>query len=152
MKYLHTMLRVQNLEQSLDFFCRKLGLVETHRYDVKEGRFTLVFLSALDDLAEPTSGKGYLGECAPLIELTYNWDDETYDRGRNFGHIAFQTDNIYVKCQQLLDADVTLNRPPRDGKMAFIKSPDGVSIELLQKGEPLEVSEPWVSMKNVGTW
>ena len=152
MKYLHTMLRVQNLDQSLDFFCGKLGLVETHRYDVKEGRFTLVFLSAIADLVEIPGVDDYPGESAPLIELTYNWDDENYDSGRNFGHIAFQVDNIYVKCQQLIDAGVTLNRPPRDGKMAFIKSPDGVSIELLQKGQPLEVSEPWSSIENTGAW
>ena len=152
MKYLHTMLRVQDLDESLDFFCEKLGLVETHRYDVKEGRFTLVFLSAVDDLLDAPGDQDYPGESAPLIELTYNWDSEFYDSGRNFGHIAFQVENIYVKCQQLMDAGVTLNRPPRDGKMAFIKSPDGVSIELLQKGQPLAVCEPWSSMENTGAW
>ena len=152
MKYLHTMLRVQDLDRSLDFFCQKLGLVETYRYDVEEGRFTLIFLSAPDDVVDITKGEDYPGESAPLIELTYNWDDETYDSGRNFGHLAFQTDNIYDKCQQLIDAGVTLNRPPRDGKMAFVKSPDGISIELLQEGQPLEISEPWRSMENKGAW
>jgi len=152
MKYLHTMLRVQDLDRSLDFFCQKLGLVETYRYDVEEGRFTLIFLSAPDDVVNITKGEDYPGESAPLIELTYNWDDETYDSGRNFGHLAFQTDNIYDKCQQLIDAGVTLNRPPRDGKMAFVKSPDGISIELLQEGQPLEISEPWRSMENKGAW
>lgn len=152
MKYLHTMLRVQDLDRSLDFFCQKLGLVETYRYDVEEGRFTLIFLSAPGDVVNITKGEDYPGESAPLIELTYNWDDETYDSGRNFGHLAFQTDNIYDKCQQLIDAGVTLNRPPRDGKMAFIKSPDGISIELLQEGQPLEISEPWRSMENKGAW
>lgn len=152
MKYLHTMLRVQDLDRSLDFFCQKLGLVETYRYDVEEGRFTLIFLSAPGDVINITKGEDYPGESAPLIELTYNWDDETYDGGRNFGHLAFQTDNIYDKCQQLIDAGVTLNRPPRDGKMAFVKSPDGISIELLQEGQPLEISEPWRSMENKGAW
>lgn len=152
MKYLHTMLRVQDLDRSLDFFCQKLGLVETYRYDVEEGRFTLIFLAAPDDVVDINKGEDYPGESAPLIELTYNWDDETYDSGRNFGHLAFQTDNIYDKCQQLIDAGVTLNRPPRDGKMAFIKSPDGISIELLQEGQPLEISEPWRSMENKGAW
>lgn len=146
------MLRVQDLDRSLDFFCQKLGLVETYRYDVEEGRFTLIFLSAPDDVVDITKGEDYPGESAPLIELTYNWDDETYDSGRNFGHLAFQTDNIYDKCQQLIDAGVTLNRPPRDGKMAFVKSPDGISIELLQEGQPLEISEPWRSMENKGAW
>ena len=151
MQYLHTMIRVRNLDVSLDFFCNKLGLVKTRRYDNEKGRFTLVFLAAPADLETAQSQQ------APLVELTYNWPDdkgetEDYSEGRNFGHLAYRVDNIYDTCQKLIDAGVTINRPPRDGHMAFIRSPDGISIELLQKGEALEPIEPWVSMENIGHW
>jgi len=139
MKYLHTMVRVTELEESLDFYCNKLGLVELKRTDVPAGRFTLVFLAAPgDELAQ--------------VELTWNWDPEEYTGGRNFGHLAYAVDNIYALCQKLMDAGVTINRPPRDGYMAFIRSPDGISIELLQRGDPLPVQEPWASMESVGAW
>lgn len=146
MEYLHTMVRVSNLEASLDFYCNKLGLIETSRKDSEKGRFTLIFLAAPADVkrAEETS--------SPLLELTYNWDPETYTSGRNFGHLAFRVNNIYKTCQDLLDKGVTINRPPRDGYMAFIKSPDGISIELLQMGERLVPELPWSDMENVGTW
>ena len=146
MDYLHTMIRVSDLEQSLDFFCNKLGLQETKRYDNEKGRFTLVFLAAKGDLNRAKTDK------SPLIELTYNWDTESYSGGRNFGHLAYRVDDIYELCQSLMDKGVTINRPPRDGHMAFIKSPDGISIELLQKGDPLMPEEPWVSMANTGSW
>lgn len=139
MKYLHTMVRVSNLEQSLDFYCNKLGLKEIRRNEVEQGRFTLVFLAAD-------------GDEEAQIELTYNWDPEEYDEGRNFGHLAYAVDDIYQTCQQLMDSGVIINRPPRDGYMAFIRSPDNVSIELLQKGKSLSPQEPWVSMKNTGSW
>lgn len=139
MKYLHTMVRVSDLDESLDFYCNKLGLKEIRRKDIEAGRFTLVFLAAP-------------GDEDAQVELTYNWDPEEYKGGRNFGHLAYQVDNIYDKCQQLMDAGVTINRPPRDGWMAFVKSPDGISIELLQKGEPLPPKEPWKSMENTGSW
>ncbi|MAI06873.1 MAG: lactoylglutathione lyase [Alphaproteobacteria bacterium TMED87] len=139
MKYLHTMVRVTNLEDSLDFYCNKLGLIELRRRESKEGRFTLVFLCAPNDH----------NAC---IELTYNWDPEEYDSGRNFGHIAYSVINIYDICQKLIDKGVEINRPPRDGKMAFIRSPDNISIELLQEGEHLKIIEPWKSMKNKGFW
>ena len=139
MKYLHTMLRVTDLEKSLDFFCNKLGLVERRRKESDKGRFTLVFLSApLDESAE--------------VELTFNWDPELYTGGRNFGHLAYRVDDIYALCQRLLDAGVTIHRPPRDGHMAFVRSPDNISIELLQAGDPLPPAEPWLSMPNVGSW
>jgi lactoylglutathione lyase len=139
MKYLHTMVRVSNLERSLDFYCHKLGLRELKRMESEKGRFTLVFLAAPgDDDAQ--------------VELTYNWDPETYTGGRNFGHLAYAVDDIYALCQRLVDAGVTINRPPRDGHMAFIRSPDGISIELLQKGGSLPPREPWASMKSTGTW
>ena len=146
MRYLHTMIRVNNLEKSLEFYCDKLGLTEVKRFESKEGRFTLVYLAAsLDkDNAEATE--------APTLELTFNWDTEEYDGGRNFGHLAYEVDNIYEHCQKLIDAGVIINRPPRDGHMAFIRSPDNISIELLQKGIPLEKIEPWVSMENTGVW
>ena len=146
MQYLHTMVRVSNLEDSLDFYCNKLGLIEVNRFDSEQGRFTLVFLSARDDqdLAAERS--------APLLELTYNWDPEEYEGGRNFGHLAFRVDDIYDSCQQLQEAGVTINRPPRDGRMAFIQSPDGISIELLQKGSALPSQEPWSTMENTGSW
>ena len=146
MKYLHTMIRVTNIEESLDFYCNKLGLVEIRRKDVPEGKFTLIFLAAPED--ENTA----IETRSPEIELTYNWDPENYDKGRNFGHLAFSVKNIYETCQKLLDAGVTINRPPREGRMAFVKSPDNISIELLQQGENLEVSEPWSSMENIGSW
>lgn len=146
MRYLHTMVRVADIEQSLDFYCAKLGLTEVRRFESKEGRYTLIFLAApLDEHAGIT-------EKAPLVELTYNWDPEKYEGGRNFGHLAYEVDDIYATCQRLMDNGVTINRPPRDGNMAFVKSPDGVSIELLQKGSAKEKAEPWASMKNTGTW
>lgn len=146
MRYLHTMVRISNIEQSLDFYCNKFGLEEVRRVDNEAGRFTLIFLAARDDKA---SG---LATRAPLIELTYNWDPEAYTGGRNFGHLAYEVDDIYETCDRLMKAGVTINRPPRDGRMAFIKSPDGISIELLQKGESKPKQEPWASMANTGTW
>lgn len=146
MKYLHTMVRVKDLEQSLDFYCNKLGLKEIRRYDNEGGRFTLVFLAAPDDEEQAQESS------APTIELTYNWDTEDYDGGRNFGHLAYRVDNIYDTCQKLLDAGVTINRPPRDGYMAFVRSPDNISIELLQADTPLPQQEPWASMENIGEW
>ena len=146
MKYLHTMIRVTNIEESLDFYCNKLGLVEIRRKEVPEGRFTLIFLAAPEDENNAIETR------SPEIELTYNWDPENYDKGRNFGHLAFSVKNIYETCQKLMDAGVTINRPPREGRMAFVKSPDNISIELLQQGENLEISEPWSSMENIGSW
>ena len=139
MKYLHTMVRVTNLDESLDFYCNKLGLVELKRKEVPAGRFTLVFLAAP-------------GDETAQVELTWNWDPEEYSGGRNFGHLAYSVDNIYALCQSLMDAGVTINRPPRDGHMAFVRSPDGISIELLQAGVALPVAEPWASMENHGSW
>jgi lactoylglutathione lyase len=139
MKYLHTMVRITNIDQSLDFYCNKLGLREVRRYDHQQGRFTLIFLAANNDTEN-------------CIELTYNWDPEQFDEGRNFGHLAYEVDNIYAICQQLMDDDVMINRPPRDGRMAFIRSPDNISIELLQAGPALEPTEPWLSMPNSGHW
>lgn len=139
MKYLHTMVRVSDLDESLDFYCTKLGLVELRRYDEPKGRFTNVFLAAP-------------GDDSAQVELTYNWDPEEYGAGRNFGHLAYQVENIYALCQHLMDKGVTINRPPRDGRMAFVRSPDGISIELLQKGEALAPAEPWLSMPNTGSW
>ncbi len=146
MRYLHTMVRVKDLDASLDFYCNKLGLKEVRRFDSEQGRFTLVFLSAPDDveLAEKSQ--------APLVELTYNWDTEDYAGGRNFGHLAYRVDDIYATCQRLMDGGVTINRPPRDGNMAFVRSPDGISIELLQEGTPKPPAEPWASMANTGSW
>jgi lactoylglutathione lyase len=146
MRYLHTMVRVKDLDASLDFYCKKLGFVETRRHESEKGRFTLVFLAANEDVANATANK------APLMELTYNWDTENYTGGRNFGHLAYEVDNIYDYCQSLMDAGITINRPPRDGHMAFIRSPDGISFELLQKGGSLPVQEPWASMGNTGSW
>lgn len=146
MQFLHTMVRVRDLDQSLDFYCNKLGLREVRRVDVEAGRFTLVFLSAAGDL-ELASERN-----APLLELTYNWDSEEYTGGRNFGHLAYRVDDIYATCAALREAGVVINRPPRDGRMAFIKSPDGISIELLQSGDALPSQEPWLSMENEGTW
>jgi lactoylglutathione lyase len=139
MKYLHTMIRVSDVEATLDFFCNKLGLTETRRKDNEAGRYTLIFLAA-DESPEAE------------IELTYNWDPEEYTGGRNFGHLAFGVDDIHETCQRLMDGGVIINRPPRDGRMAFVLSPDGISIELLQKGEALEPIEPWVSMESTGKW
>ena len=139
MKYLHTMVRVTDLNTSLDFYCNKLGLIELRRKDVEAGRFTLVFLAAP-------------GDEDAQIELTWNWDPESYGEGRNFGHLAYAVDDIYAICQRLMDAGVIINRPPRDGWMAFVRSPDNISIELLQNGEALAPAEPWASMKNSGTW
>lgn len=139
MKYLHTMVRVTDVEDSLDFYCNKLGLVELRRYDNEQGRFSLIFLAAPgDDDAQ--------------IEITWNWDPEEYDEGRNFGHVAYEVEDIYALCQQLMDKGVTINRPPREGRMAFVRSPDNISIELLQKGGALPVQEPWASMPNGGSW
>ncbi len=146
MRYLHTMVRVSDLERSLDFYCNKLGLVECHRQESEAGRFTLVFLAAPGDTDSARTAK------APFIELTYNWDKEAYSGGRNFGHLAYEVDDIYDTCTKLMEQGVTINRPPRDGHMAFIRSPDGISIELLQKGQSLPVREPWASMDNTGTW
>ena len=146
MKFLHTMIRINNIEESLDFFCNKLGLVETRRKDVPEGKFTLIFLAANEDKNSAINTK------SPEIELTYNWEFEDFNKGRNFGHLAFSVENIYETCQKLKDNGVVINRPPRDGRMAFIKSPNEISIELLQQGEALEIIEPWKSMENEGTW
>jgi lactoylglutathione lyase len=151
MEYLHTMVRVTNLEDSLDFYVNKLGLVEVRRVDSEKGRFTLVFLAASDD-AEAAKREDGVTRMKPAVELTYNWDPEEYGGGRNFGHLAYAVDNIYETCQRLLDKGVTINRPPRDGNMAFIRSPDDISIELLQKGPALAPQEPWASMVNTGVW
>ena len=139
MKYLHTMVRVTDIDASLDFYCDALGLVEQRRYDSEQGRFTLVFLAAP-------------GDEDAQVELTYNWDPEKYDEGRNFGHLAYEVDDIYALCQKLMDAGVTINRPPRDGRMAFVRSPDNISVELLQKGDAQQPQEPWASMPSVGHW
>ena len=146
LQYRHSMIRVGDLDAALDFFCDKLGLLEVRRYDNEKARFSLIFLTAPHDLAQAQDAQ------APLLELTYNWDEADYNNGRNFGHLAYRVDNIYDFCQNLIDKDVTILRPPRDGRMAFIKSPDGISIELLQKGDALAKQEPWSSMKNTGSW
>jgi lactoylglutathione lyase len=146
MQYLHTMIRINNIDHSLDFYCNKLGLVEISRHDNEKGRFTLIFLAAPEDVERARVDK------APMVEMTYNWDTDAYEGGRNFGHLAYRVDNIYATCQALADKGVTINRPPRDGHMAFIRSPDGISIELLQKGNSLEPAEPWASMQNMGNW
>jgi lactoylglutathione lyase len=146
MEYLHTMVRASNLEASLDFYCNKLGLVEVNRYDSEAGRFTLVFLAATGDLEDAQTGN------KPCVEITYNWDSQDYSGGRNFGHLAYRVENIYASCQRLIDQGVTINRPPRDGHMAFVRSPDGISIELLQKGDSLPPQGPWASMENTGEW
>ncbi|MDF1846393.1 MAG: VOC family protein [Parvibaculaceae bacterium] len=139
MRYLHTMVRVTDLEASLEFYCTHLGLKNVGRFDVEEGRFTLVFLAPE-------------GQEEAQVELTYNWDPEELDEGRNFGHLAYRVDDIYATCQKLADAGITINRPPRDGRMAFVRSPDNISIELLQEGQPLPAQEPWASMENTGHW
>jgi lactoylglutathione lyase len=139
MKYLHTMVRVEDIDASLDFYCDKLGLIELRRYESEQGRFTLIFLAAP-------------GDETAQVELTWNWDPEEYGEGRNFGHLAYEVDDIYAACQRLMDGGVTINRPPRDGHMAFVRSPDNISIELLQKGDSLPAAEPWASMPNTGKW
>jgi lactoylglutathione lyase len=146
MEYLHTMVRVKDLNKSLEFYCKALGLKEVRRFENEKGRFTLVFLAAPMDVERASEMK------SPMVELTYNWDPEDYQGGRNFGHIAYRVDNIYDACKKLQDHGVTINRPPRDGHMAFVRSPDGISIELLQKGSSLEPQEPWASMQNTGSW
>ncbi|MCK4842113.1 MAG: VOC family protein [Methylococcales bacterium] len=146
MRYLHTMVRVENLEKSLEFYCDKLGLAEVNRIESEEGRFTLVYLAAPEDQENAKAIE------APALELTYNWDTEDYSGGRNFGHLAYEVSNIYNYCQNLMSLGVIINRPPRDGMMAFIRSPDGISIEFLQKGQPLEKQQPWASMENTGNW
>jgi len=146
MKFLHTMIRIRDINESLHFYCTLLGLKEVRRTENKKGRFTLIFLAAPDQIDMATTEK------SPLLELTYNWDPEHYQSGRNFGHIAFLVDHIYDICTFLQKQNITIHRPPRDGRMAFIKSPDHISIELLQKGEPLPLKEPWVSMKSSGDW
>ncbi|MGH8373370.1 MAG: VOC family protein [Gammaproteobacteria bacterium] len=146
MEYLHTMIRVSNLDETLDFFCDKLGLVEISHRDNEQGRFTLVFLAAPDDAERARQHK------APMVELTYNWDEQEYAGGRNFGHLAYRVDDIYALCEKLMRQGITINRPPRDGHMAFIRTPDNISIELLQKGEALPAKEPWSSMPNTGSW
>jgi lactoylglutathione lyase len=146
MRYLHTMVRVRDLDAALDFYCNKLGLVETRRIDNEAGRYTLAFVAAPADKDRATA------ERSPEIELTYNWDPEPYGEGRNFGHLAFQVEDIYDTCQRLMDAGIAINRPPRDGRMAFVRSPDNISIELLQRGEALPPAEPWKSMANTGHW
>ena len=146
MQYLHTMLRISDIDESLDFFCTKLGLVEMNRMESEQGRFTLIFLAAPADVERARADK------APMVELTWNWDPEELSSGRSFGHLAYRVDDIYATCQHLMDAGVTINRPPRDGRMAFVRSPDGHSIELLQAGEAQAPREPWASMANSGTW
>lgn len=146
MRYLHTMVRVKDVDAALDFYCNKLGLVEIRRSENEGGRYTLIFLAAPEDRERALSDQ------APMVELTYNWDTEDYPGGRNFGHLAYVVDDIYALCKKMMDAGVTINRPPRDGRMAFVRSPDGISIELLQKGEALPKAEPWTSMENTGSW
>lgn len=146
LRYLHTMVRVTDVEKSLDFYCKNLGMQELHRREDQAGRYTLIFLAAPADKDRAAADR------APLLELTYNWDPEKYGEGRNFGHLAFEVDDIYATCDRLMKAGVTINRPPRDGRMAFIRSPDNVSIELLQKGTARPKQEPWASMPNTGKW
>lgn len=146
MRYLHTMVRVKDLDESLDFYCDKLGLVEVNRKESETGRFTSIYLAAPSDQESANTNK------APLIELTYNWGHEGYTGGRNFGHLAFEVPHIYITCEKLMNAGIVINRPPRDGHMAFVRSPDGISIELLQKGGGLQPQSPWKDMKNIGEW
>lgn len=146
MRYLHTMVRVGDLDAALDFYCAKLGLIEMHRTENEAGRFTLVFLAAPDDIDLARERK------APMVELTWNWDERDYSGGRNFGHLAYRVKDIYAACRKLMEGGVVINRPPRDGRMAFVRSPDGISIELLQEGEALPPQEPWMSMPNTGSW
>jgi lactoylglutathione lyase len=147
MRYLHSMVRVADLDLALDFYCSKLGLTEIRRVTNEKGRFTLVFLAAPGDQTGASGARQ-----SPLLELTYNWDSQTYDGGRNFGHLAYEVSDIHALCAKLMECGVTINRPPRDGHMAFVRSPDGISIELLQAGEPLTPQEPWLSMPNTGSW
>ena len=147
MHYLHTMVRVTDIDTSLDFYCNKLGLREVRRIENEKGRYTLVFLAAPGDVESAKSDAK-----SPMVELTYNWDPEDYSGGRNFGHLAFSVEDIYATCQRLMDAGVTINRPPRDGHMAFVRSPDGISIEILQAGASKDPAEPWTSMENTGSW
>lgn len=146
MQYLHTMVRIRNIEESLKFYCGALGLTETRRIENEKGRFTLIFLATPEDAAEASATR------TKELELTFNWDDEAYTGGRNFGHLAYRVDNIYDTCAKIAAAGYTIHRPPREGRMAFVKSPDGISIELLQKGDNLPVAEPWASAPNVGSW
>jgi lactoylglutathione lyase len=146
MRYLHTMVRVTDIDQSLDFYCNKLGMVEIRRHVNEASRYTLVFLSADEDAAQARE------TATPTLELTFNWDPEEYGGGRNFGHLAYEVDDIHALCASLMEKGVTINRPPRDGRMAFVRSPDGISIEILQKGKALEPAEPWISMPNTGKW
>lgn len=146
MEYLHTMVRISDVDESLNFYCNLLGMKEVRRKESEKGRFTLIFLAADGDQERAEQEK------SPLLELTYNWEPEEYQGGRNFGHLAFRVDNIYEVCRTLQDGGVTINRPPRDGYMAFVRSPDGISVELLQKGDPLEPAEPWASMPSTGSW
>jgi lactoylglutathione lyase len=146
MRYVHSMVRIRDLDASLDFFCNKLGLVEIDRHDSEPGRYTNIFLAA------PNDAERAKADWAPMVELTYNWDSEDYGGARNFGHLAYFVDDIYAACQRLMDGGVTINRPPRDGKMAFVRSPDDISIELLQEGDALPEAEPWKSMQNTGQW
>lgn len=146
MEYLHTMVRISDIDESLNFYCNGLGMVEVRRSEHEQGRFTLIFLAAAKDAERAREQQ------TPMLELTYNWDPEEYSGGRNFGHLAFRVENIYATCRHLQEQGITINRPPRDGRMAFVRSPDNISIELLQAGEPLPVKEPWASMPNTGTW
>ncbi|MBD2859036.1 VOC family protein [Spongiibacter sp. KMU-158] len=146
MKYLHTMIRISDVDASMHFFCDLLGMKEIARYDNDKGRFSLIFLAAPDDADNAAENR------TPCLELTWNWDEQGYEGGRNFGHLAFAVSDIYGACQRLMDGGVTINRPPRDGHMAFVRSPDGISVELLQKGQALPVQEPWASMPNTGEW
>ncbi|PIR82658.1 lactoylglutathione lyase [Candidatus Kaiserbacteria bacterium CG10_big_fil_rev_8_21_14_0_10_59_10] len=155
MRYLHTMVRIRDIDDSLRFYCELLGMEEVYRYESESGRFTNIFLKAPDDdVGEPPEAKkmGESRRVAPVLELTYNWDTETYTGGRNFGHLAYEVENIYDVCKRLSEGGVVINRPPRDGRMAFVRSPDGISIELLQQGEALPPAEPWAKMENTGTW
>ena len=146
MEYLHTMVRISNIEHSLDFYCNKMGFIEVSRYSNEKGRFTVIFLAANGDVDSVKN------RSTPAFELTYNWDEHEYHGGRNFGHLAYRVDDIYAYCQSLMDKGIVINRPPRDGHMAFIKSPDGISFEILQSGDALATAEPWISMPNIGTW
>lgn len=152
MQFLHTMVRVTDVEASIRFYCDGLGLVELRRVENEAGQFTLIFLASPADCDRYTGKETGLVPGIPMIELTYNWDENTYCGGRNFGHLAYQVDDIYLICAHLVEIGVVINRPPRDGRMAFVRSPDGISVELLQKGQPLPVKQPWKSMKNIGEW
>jgi len=152
MDFLHTMVRVNDVEASLRFYCEGLGLSEIHRYDSDPGRFTLIFLATPADIARAGFEGGQIPSGLPCLELTHNWDPENYDSGRNFGHLAYRVDDIYATCAHLDGMGYVIHRPPRDGRMAFVKSPDGISIELLQRGEALEAAEPWATMENTGSW